>query len=310
MSESSSSETAVPVLFIVFNRPDVTAMAFSAIRAARPSRLYVAADGPRLGADEELLCQQVREIATDVDWDCSVQTLFQETNIGCRFGVQAAIDWFFANEECGIILEDDCLPDQSFFGFASSLLGRYRDDPRVMMISGDYFAGKSFDNKVSYYFTRYAHIWGWATWRRAWANCDPRLSDWPRIRETNWLLQVAGNDMEFVAYWQSVFDRVHAGEIDTWDYAWVYAMWRAGGLSAQSTRNLVSNVGFGVEATHTVDTAAWQSQLPIHPMNFPLVHPPTVTLDAARDRWTEYYVFGSHRPSTVRRVTDRLRNLR
>lgn len=310
MSDRNSPAHQLPVLFIVFNRPDLTARAFSAIRDAQPTSLYIAADGPRERAGEELLCQQVRKIATAVDWDCSVQTLFQETNIGCRFGVQTAIDWFFTHEEFGVILEDDCVPDQSFFPFTSLLLDRYRDDPRVMMISGDYFAGKRFDNRHSYYFTRYAHIWGWATWRRAWEKCDPHLSDWPRIRETDWLLQVGGNDQEFVAYWRSVFDRVHAGEIDTWDYAWLYSMWRVGGLSAQSSRNLVSNVGFSVEATHTVDTTAWQSQLPTTPMAFPLIHPTTLIADAARDRWTEYYVFGSHRPSTVRRVTDRLRNLR
>lgn len=304
------SALSTAILFIVFNRPELTEASFTAIRQARPARLYVAADGPRAGRHEEDACARTREIATAVDWPCTVHTLFQSTNLGCRFGVTAALDWFFSEETEGIILEDDIVPDPSFFPFMLELLERFRDDERVMMISGDYFAGRGFDDSVSYSFTRYAHIWGWATWRRAWRLSDPMLTDWPDLRADGFLDRIGGHDREFTAYWTSVFDRVRAGEIDTWDYAWLLAMWRHSGVAAQSTVNLVTNIGFGADATHTIDPGAWQAALDRQATRFPLRHPATVEVDRRRDAWTEYHLFGSHTPSLTRRIAQRLRNLR
>jgi hypothetical protein len=304
------SPTSVPILFIVFNRPDVTAEVFAAIRQAAPARLYVAADGPRDRPGEADACEAVRAIATAVDWDCTVETLFQDSNLGCRRGVQAAIDWFFTREESGIILEDDCQPDPSFFPFVAELLDRYRDDPRVMMISGDYFAGDEFTADTSYFFTRNTHIWGWATWRRAWQHFDAELSSWPERRTGPWLLDAFSDDPHATAYWTDIFDRVHRGEVDTWDYSWTYSMWQAGGLAAQATRNLISNIGFGPEATHTIDSSASRSRLAVSHMPFPLTHPATVEQDTARDSWTDINVFGTRPASIGRRIMSRVRALR
>ena len=300
----------VPVLLIVFNRPELTVRVMDVLREHQPTRLYIAGDGPRPDRSEADLVAATRATALDVDWPCEVHTLFQDVNLGCRFGVQAALDWFYSEVDEGIVLEDDVIPDATFFPFMAELLERYRDDPRVMMISGDYFAGRGFDNRYSYYFTRYTNIWGWATWRRAWQQSDARLTDWPRLRQDHWLSTIAPDDPSFVEYWTSVFDRVHAGEIDTWDYAWILAMWRAGGVAAQSCVNLVTNVGFGPDATHTIDGGAWQAELGSSPMTFPLRHPPAVEVDRRRDQWSEMHLFGSHRPTLTQRVTQRLRNLR
>lgn len=294
----------VPVLLIAFNRPDVTAVVFEAIRAAAPTRLYVAADGPRAGRGEEERCAATRAIATSVDWDCTVQTLFQEANLGCRRGVQAALDWFFQHEEAGIVLEDDCLPDPTFFPFAAELLERFKDDNRVMMVSGHYYAGDAFEPTTSYTFSRHTHIWGWASWRRAWREYDAELAGWPKRRASGWLEQVLGGDRAAVVHWTDVFDRMHAGQIDTWDYAWTYSVWQAGGLSAQTTVNLVSNIGFGPEATHTADAGAWQSRLPTTPATFPLNHPAETAADPDRDAWTEAHIFGGP-PATWRRRIGR-----
>lgn len=302
--------TDSPILFIVFNRPEATAEAFEAIRRARPTRLYVAADGARDRPGEAQACARVRALATDVDWDCTVVTLFHDANLGCRYGVQSALDWFFSYEESGIILEDDCVPDPSFFPFVTELLSRYRDDERVMMISGDYFAGRGFDDRFSYYFTRFTHIWGWATWRRAWLKFDGPLNAWPAARQEGWLLELSDGDTQFADYWTGVFDRVRAGEIDTWDYSWLFTMWRANALAAQTSRNLVTNIGFGSDATHTVNEGAWQARLATEAMEFPLRHPPDVEEDLARDRWTEFNLFGSHKTSIGRKIADRWRNLR
>lgn len=300
---------SVPVLFIVFNRTEPTAEVFAAIRGARPAQLFVAADGPRERPGEAEACDRVRQIATAVDWPCEVRTQFQETNLGCRVGVHSAVDWFFDHVEAGVILEDDCVPDPTFLPFVADLLERYRDDERVMMISGDYFAGAGFDDTADYYFTRYTHIWGWATWRRAWRRFDAHLADWPALREADWLASVH-EDRDFQRHWTDIFDRVHADEIDTWDYSWQYSVWRAGGLVAIPTRNLITNIGFGTDATHTVDGSAWQSRLPTMPMTFPLRHPATVADDLARDAWTDEHLFGTRRASLARRITSRIRALR
>ena len=306
-SRLSGAETP-PVLFMVFNRTDVTSAVFERIREAKPPRLYVAGDGPRADrAEAEAdLCDRTRHIATAVDWDCAISTLFQDDNLGCRAGVTSALDWFFTHEEAGIILEDDCLPEPTFFRFAGELLDRYADDQRVGMVSGDYFAGDTFEPATSYSFSRNTHIWGWATWRRAWALNSPDLFDWPQVRPTDWLEGIVGPGRA-LKHWRGLFDRMHAGEIDTWDYAWTYSLWRAGALSAQATVNLVSNLGFGPEATHTADSQAWQSRMSTEPMRFPLVHPSEVRPDENRDAWTENYVFGIGRAGLRTRLGARLR---
>jgi hypothetical protein len=301
--------TDVPILLIAFNRPEPTSVVFEAIRRARPAQLFVAVDGPRDRPGESAACERVRAIVTDVDWPCDVRTLFREDNLGCRYGVQAAIDWFFEQVDRGVILEDDCVPDPTFLAFAGELLERYRDDERVMMISGDYFAGDGFDDSASYYFTRYTHIWGWGSWRRAWQHFDPAIADWPERRASHWL-DTVHRDADFRRYWTDVFDRVHADQIDTWDYSWQYSVWAQGGLVAIPTRNLITNIGFGEDATHTVDGSAWQSRLPTTAMEFPLVHPDSVVDDEARDAWTDRFLFGTKRASLARRVAGRLRALR
>src|SRR5260221_13687320 len=161
--------TKSPVLFILFNRPDTTAQVFDQIKTAQPKRLYIAADGPRLDfPDDELLCKQAREVIKGIDWDCEVKILFNNENIGCKLGVSAALNWFFSQEEEGIILEDDCLPANGFFKFCDTLLEKYRDDTRIRHITGcNLQFGKKWGN-ASYYFSNRTHVWGWASWRRVW----------------------------------------------------------------------------------------------------------------------------------------------
>lgn len=275
-----------PVLFLVFNRPDTTKQVFEAIRKAKPPKLYVAADGPRKNNENDIQnIKQVKAIVTNVNWNCELKTLFRNENLGCKIAVSSAIDWFFENEEEGIILEDDCLPHPSFFRFCEELLGRYREDQRVSVISGDNFQFGRGSKEYSYYFSRYFHIWGWASWRRAWKNYDVNMKLWPEIKRDNWLYSYLW-EKESVEHWTKIFDDVYEGKIDTWDYEWVFTCWIQNSLCILPNVNLVSNIGFGEVATHTTEKTIF-SQLETKPIKFPLLHPPFMLRDYVADRYTE-----------------------
>lgn len=246
----------VPILFLVFNRPDTTARVMEAIRTARPQRLYVAADGPRDGkADEAKRCAEVRRLATRVVWPCKVRTLFRERNLGCRHAVSSAITWFFEQEPEGIILEDDCLPSQSFFPYCAELLRRYRDDERIMCITGCNFQQDMKRYPYSYYFSKYNHVWGWATWRRSWRYYDDTMKSYPEYVDYNCFKSLSCS-RGFSNYWRGEFDTVYHRTLDTWDYVWTFSCWANSGLTCTPRVNLVSNIGFGPDATHCHDSSA------------------------------------------------------
>ncbi len=286
-----------PLLFLVFNRPEKTRTVFECIRRERPPRLYVAADGPRKErAGEEELCREVREIAVAVDWPCELKTLFRSGNLGCGSAVSGAIDWFFSHEEEGIILEDDILADPSFFRFCDELLERFRDEERIMTITGDYFNRNGHGGDESYYFSRYPHMWGWATWKRAWKHYDFGMSRWPELKASGWLERKGGEYRGFAEYWTAMFDRTHTGEIDTWDYQWFYSCWLRDGLTATPSRNLCRNIGFGEDATHTKSRSEWRSKLTLQVMEFPLRHPGRLQRDVNADGWLDRNLYKPHSP--------------
>lgn len=213
-----------PVLFLIFNRPDLTKQVFQRIRAAQPPKLFIGADGPREGRSEEpRLCEEARHIATQVDWHCEVHTLFRDENLGCKEAVSSAITWFFEQVEAGIILEDDCVPHPSFFSYCDALLDYYAQDERIFAIGGNNFQPPTRNYGASYYFSVYPHIWGWATWRRAWRHYDGRIEAWPKLKQESWLQGWMG-DRFAARYWSNIFDRVHNGEIDSWDYPWTFSI--------------------------------------------------------------------------------------
>lgn len=281
-----------PVLFLVFNRPDLARRVFARIREARPARLFIAADGPRPGRPDDVeACRESRLLAERVDWPCEVSTLFRETNLGCRAAVSSAISWFFERVEAGIVLEDDCLPDPSFFPFCSELLARYRDDARVTSIGGDCFFPGGAAAGYSYSFSAYAHIWGWATWRRAWKLYDPGLEAVDKSRAEQWLAPWLGSAAAG-DYWASILRRYAAGEIDTWDYPWLFSCWRQRGMSIAPAVNLVSNIGFDSRGAHAGGGTSTAAGRPLERMEFPLRHPPEVVRDAALEKKTESLYHG------------------
>ncbi len=270
------------VAFFVYNRPGLTARAFSAIRAARPPRLLVVADGPGNEEDEER-CRQTRAIIDSVDWPCEVMREFANENLGCRRRVSSGLDWVFQQVDQAIIIEDDCLVHEDFFPFCENLLARYADDPRVMHIGGSDQRPAGLQRAESYYFSRYPSIWGWASWRRAWQHYDVNMRDWPQMKAERGHVQLFGSPEE-AAHFERIWDSIYSGEIDTWDGQWLFACRRYHGLCIAPNGNLVTNMGFGPEATHTTDRRHPYASLPLVGLPGPLQHPVRVEADAPIDR--------------------------
>ena len=239
-----------PILFLVFNRPIETQQVFDKIRSVKPKRLYVSSDGPRnLRNDDLENCAKVKDIVSKIDWECNVFYNFSDINLGCKSAISSAIDWFFSNEEQGIILEDDCLPTDFFFKYCDSLLELFKNDENISCINGNNFIQeKMVENE--FYLSRYNHCWGWATWRRAWVDYDKDLSFWPEWKfSENW--KCFFTDSNERRYWRKIFDNVYDSKIDSWAYAWSASIWYKNRLSIMPPINLVKNIGFGENATHT-----------------------------------------------------------
>ncbi len=294
----------VPVVMIIFNRPETTARVFQVIRRIRPKQLLIVADGPRPDRpDDTMKCAAARKIVTRIDWDTELQTEFAAENLGCGPRLATGITWVFEQVEEAIILEDDCLPDPSFFPFCAELLARYRNDERIMHIAGSNFQFGRGSAQFSYYYSRFAHVWGWATWRRAWQHFDYDMTLWPDVRASdllpNWL-----NNRDVVRKWRKSFDWFYGpGKRTTWDYQWQLACWLQHGLSIVPSKNLVANIGFGVEATHT-DQVSPFSAMPVQSMSFPLYHPPYMIRLRDADDLTEKTLYGA---GLVKRINIKLR---
>jgi hypothetical protein len=289
----NDADLETPVLLLVFNRPELTRMVFSAIRAARPRFLYIAADGPRENQPgEQERCAEARSVLSDIDWNCDVKTLFRNSNLGCRKACASAIDWFFESAGDGIILEDDCYPDHSFFRYCQELLARYRDDERVMHIGGNNFQfGWVRDPDYSYYFSKYGSIWGWASWRRAWKLYDVSMASYFEIASKGYLEDILpdGGERRFRV---NTFDDIVVRNMDTWDVQWTYSKLVNRGLSIVPRVNLISNLGFGSDATHTTDAADKRARVSRSAMEFPLRHPRCMIEDSLSDRRYHYSNFG------------------
>ncbi|MDO8863358.1 glycosyltransferase family 2 protein [Haliea sp. E1-2-M8] len=310
-----SNPLSTAVLFLIFNRPDTTAKVFEEIRRAKPPRLYVAADGARDGREgENDRVESARSIATAIDWPCEIKTLFRDKNLGCKRAVGEAITWFFEHEEQGIILEDDCLPHADFFRFTEVVLDRYRDDERVSVVTGDNFQDGKYRGSASYYFSKYNHCWGWASWRRAWRHYQGDIPFWPEWSQSaDWCEKMP--DPVERRYWAKIFERVHAGGIDTWDYPWTASLWFQGGLTATPNVNLVSNIGFGPDSTHTRAQKNPLAAIPIAPIG-EIIHPAGVERCADADKYLFDYSHGGRSlsfPYTIlsfpRRIIRFLRRL-
>lgn len=244
---------STPILFLIFNRPEKTKIVFEEIKKQQPKYLFIAADGPRpKNLRDQKLCEQARAIMKEISWDCEVKTLFRDTNAGCGVAPSEAITWFFENVEQGIILEDDVLPDQSFFWYCEKMLNYFKDDSAIMHISGSYFLESlTGSNQLeSYYFTKHIHVWGWATWKRAWNHYDYDMKEWPYINSDEALSSYYG---DYSILWKDIFSSMYKKATVTWDYQWMFTIYKQDGIAINPTSNLTKNIGFDDQATHTTD---------------------------------------------------------
>ncbi len=269
-----------PVLFLIFNRPDTTREVFETIRRQKPTLLFVAADGPRTNVpDDVALCNAARSIISKVDWECEVKTLFSEKNMGCGLAPATGITWFFEHVDEGIILEDDCIPNDSFFEYCGTLLGRYRDSEEVMMICGTSYQPRPL-NRDTYYFSKYPHVWGWASWKRAWAGYNFVLDAEPEAARTAVIKATFKNSRE-QQFWENNFRMIIKG-LDAWDYQWMYWVWKKGGVCVVPWQNLVANIGFGSHGTHTLDRSSSQAQMA--QFDIPVIrHPRRIVINRKAD---------------------------
>jgi len=278
-------QLTTPVSFLIFNRPETTARVFEAIRQAQPPKLLVVADGPRSDRPDDVEnCQAARAIVEQVDWDCEVLKNYSDVNLGCRKRVISGLDWVFEQVEEAIILEDDCLPHPTFFRYCQELLEKYRNDTRIMMISGDNFQFDRNKTEYSYYFSRYAHIWGWATWKRSWSLFDESMQAWPELRDEKWLDHLFGNE-QVAIFWSHIFQSIYDG-FNTWDFIWQFIIYLRDGLTILPNINLVSNIGFG-SGTHTTMQDSPFANMQVSSMAFPLLHPIIVERNIEADYFTE-----------------------
>jgi len=289
-----------PILFLIFNRPDTTQQVFNQIRKVKPKYLYVAADGPRLNNNQDIeSCAQTRNIINQIDWDCEVKTLFRAENLGCRIAVSSAISWFFNNVEQGIILEDDCLPDLSFFSYCEELLDYYANDERIYQINGTNF--QYGENKIenSYYFSRYPIIWGWATWKRAWEKYDLEMNDFKEFHKMDTIKSILGTTAE-QNHFNKVFKKMLDFNVNTWDRQWWFSIMKNNGVVIVPNTNLVINIGYDNNSTHSFLKDSKRTTNISGKMDFPLVHAPFL-INTKADGITFQNVW-SYSPKRIYRV--------
>lgn len=279
-----------PILFLIFNRPAITQRVFEEIKKQKPKYLFVAADGPRNTVEEDLeKCKITRDLVlTGIDWECEVKTLFRDENWGCGVAVSEAITWFFENVEQGIILEDDCLPHPSFFRYCETLLEKYKENENVYGISGDNFQNGIQRGDASYFFSNYFHIWGWASWKRAWKHYDFNLEQLDEFKKNKSINKIDKRDI-FENYWISIFKKTANKEIDTWDYQLLFTVWNNEGLIVAPNINLISNIGFGNGATHTTAASPF-ANMKTQDIGT-IIHPKSIKVEKKADRYASDKVF-------------------
>lgn len=296
-----------PVAIFIFNRPECTKQLVEALAVVRPVNLFVIADGPRSENDIEL-CEQTRAIIDQIDWQCTILKRYAKVNIGCRESIPNGLTWVFDHVDTCIILEDDCIPQPSFFPFCEELLSLYKNDERIMTICGHRSDGPNEYENESYYFSKYPSIWGWATWKEKWAKFDLNMSQWNECKDSNWLRTILPT-AKAIDYWSRTFDKMKNG-MNTWDYALVYSCWLHDGISIRSKVNMITNVGFGEDATHTNQPEMKSIYANSVDIKFPLIHPNLICIDKAADDRIEWISFSGMDKRLLEIAKNRIKKLR
>lgn len=271
-----------PIVVIIYNRKQALKKLIAVLRNIAPTRIFIIADGPKAGEEKKVL--EARSVIDEIDWIAKIEKIYSPTNMGLKDRIKSGLDKVFAKVETAIIIEDDCIPSQQFFYFCEELLHKYKDEKKILSISGDNFLKRKISIKDSYYFSRFFHSWGWATWKRAWSLYDEQLNEWPQQKKDAWLEKLDFSKRERV-YWSNILDLVKDDRIKSWAYRWSYTHFKLGGLSIVPAKNLVQNVGFGEEATNTKLGRRSLSQIAEN-LRFPLTHPDKIERNKDADEYT------------------------
>ena len=303
--KNSEKYTESAVLVIAFNRPDSLKVLIDQLRTTKPKKIYFAVDGAREGRTEEAqLVAKTRDLVSSFDWDCSVETKFSEVNLGCGTGVSSAISWAFEKESKLIVLEDDIIPDFSFFAYCDELLEVFESNKEVFAISGCNFVPATLLNEnESYRFSQIPHVWGWALWKRSWELYQFELNDWRSQLSMPELRKVLGGSWIATMMWARIFSLMEKKKIDTWDYQLCFAAIKNKKMIATPNVNLTENIGFGDMATHTMKKP--QYILEKGSLVFPLKHP-MFSINTKVDSWTQKNVMGARYTSILRLVKRQL----
>jgi hypothetical protein len=280
-----------PILLMLFNRPETTKQVFERVRTAMPAQLFIAANGPRPDVpSDNAKCAEVRAIFDNIDWKCEVHVNFRPTNIGMQKHWRVALDWFFESVDSGIILEDDCVPDISFFEYCGELLDKYKDDTHIMHINGSNFQFGQKRGNASYFFSKYPHVWGWATWRRAWQRYDSKLSSFPSFKANHLIDSAVSTDAE-KKYWMKFFESLYGGSREASDVTWAYTIWSHESFCITPNVNMITNIGYGPSAGHTIikDRTMDQAAHDIGKIQHP--DPLSIATDREADRFTFKILF-------------------
>ncbi|MCK8494887.1 nucleotide-diphospho-sugar transferase [Spirosoma sp. RP8] len=286
----------VPILFIIFNKREETKRVFNVIRSQQPKQLFIAADGPRVDKEGEVdTCRYVREwVLGQIDWECEVNTRFLDQNIGCGRGPSKAISWFFEHVNEGIILEDDCLPNEAFFRFSAELLERYRNDSNISIISGNNFQPvQPMQLGADYYFSLFPSTNGWATWKRSWDAYEYHIASWPTLDQKRFLNSLF-REKKYQLFWKQLFDWAYEKKPDdTWDIQFHYHCMKRNQLAVIPAANLISNIGYGPDATHSKDPTNYFANVPTHDLAFPVRHPGKIQRNYEADEFIQNTLFGA-----------------
>jgi hypothetical protein len=310
----SGAVSVKPIVLFIFNRPEMTKLVFDQIAAVEPEKLFIIADGPRENyPDEQKRCRATREVVDEIEWGCDVHRNYADSNLGLKERFRTGLDWVFDQVEAAIILEDDCYPDESFFDFCQIMLDWYRDDTRVMDITGTNFLGTWKSNRQDYHFSSYGGIWGWATWQRAWQMYDADMEQWADSEMKRHVRDFLADDNQY-EYQKRAYQRTYEGKIETWDYQWGFAKHINSGLSIVPARNLVRNLGFGTKATNTLEKQSALIDKDLYSFDESIESNDFVVADRAYDRrfhrqrtsiWQRHRLLRLLRDFYVKRIQDR-----
>jgi hypothetical protein len=280
-----------PILFLTYKRFGTSELVFESIKRVKPKKLYFVSNAPKNNDLEEFeKILKVRSLINQIDWDCDVKTLFREEYLEVKQSITLSISWFFSLEEKGIILEDDCVPSLSFFTFCQELLNFYENNTEVYSIGGCCFFEDLNLPDNEYRFSKHAYIWGWATWRRAWLKYDLNMVEWPEFKNSNSFKSIFKNILVRY-YWIRIFNLVYTSKINTWDYQWLYSIWLNDGITIIPNRNLISNVGFGLDSNFTHDNNSLEANMKVSEVRFPLNHFEGKIINKLEQEYVEKYIY-------------------